>query len=657
MLFSRAPLSLITHHSSKKGEIVMAKAVGIDLGTTNSVVAVMEADAPTVIVNSEGGRVTPSVVAFTKTGEQIVGQIAKRQAALNPERTIYSIKRFMGRKYSEVAEELKQVPYKVVAGPNDAVRIDIDGKLYSPEEISSRVLRKLVDDATKYLGEKVKDVVITVPAYFNDAQRQATKDAGQIAGLNVLRIINEPTAAALAYGLDKKKHETILVFDLGGGTFDVSILEVGDGVFEVKSTAGDTHLGGDDFDKRIVDWLVDEFKKDQGIDLSKDRQAVQRLTEAAEKAKIELSSAMETEINLPFITADATGPRHLLLKLTRAKFEQLTRDLIERTMAPVKQAIADAKITEKDLEEVILVGGSTRIPAVKELVKRLTAGKEPNQSVNPDEVVAVGAAIQAGVLTGEVKDVLLLDVTPLSLGVETLGGVMTKLIERNSTIPSRKTEIFSTAADNQPAVDIHVLQGERELARDNRTLGQFKLEGIAPAPRGTPQVEVTFDIDANGILNVTAKDLGSGKEQKITISGSTSLDKAEIDRMIRDAEQHAVEDRQRRELVEARNTADSLAYSVERAISDMGDRVPAHERARAESLISEIRSAVKDESVPIDRLRQLTSDLQQISHSLASAAYGGQASAAGAGAGGGGGTSRGGGGGDDEVIDAEYTPK
>jgi len=634
----------------------MAKAVGIDLGTTNSVVAVMEADAPTVIVNSEGGRVTPSVVAFTKTGEQIVGQIAKRQAALNPERTIYSIKRFMGRKYSEVTEELKQVPYKVVAGPNDAVRIDIDGKLYSPEEISSRVLRKLVDDATKYLGEKVKDVVITVPAYFNDAQRQATKDAGQIAGLNVLRIINEPTAAALAYGLDKKNHETILVFDLGGGTFDVSILEVGDGVFEVKSTAGDTHLGGDDFDKRVVDWLVDEFKKDQGIDLSKDRQAVQRLTEAAEKAKIELSSAMETEINLPFITADATGPRHLLLKLTRAKFEQLTHDLIERTMAPVKQAIADAKITEKDLEEVILVGGSTRIPAVKELVKRLTAGKEPNQSVNPDEVVAIGAAIQAGVLTGEVKDVLLLDVTPLSLGVETLGGVMTRLIERNSTIPSRKTEIFSTAADNQPAVDIHVLQGERELARDNRTLGQFKLEGIAPGPRGTPQIEVTFDIDANGILNVTAKDLGSGKEQKITISGSTSLDKAEIDRMIRDAEQHAVEDRQRRELVEARNTADSLAYSVERAISDMGDRVPAHERARAESLISDIRSAVKNESTSIDRLRQLTSDLQQVSHSLASAAYGAKqarreraqaavaerADVAAA---------------DDDVIDAEYTPK
>lgn len=634
----------------------MAKAVGIDLGTTNSVVAVMEADAPTVIVNSEGGRVTPSVVAFTKTGERIVGQIAKRQAALNPERTIYSIKRFMGRKYSEVTEELKQVPYKVVAGPNDAVRIDIDGKLYSPEEISSRILRKLADDATKYLGEKVKDVVITVPAYFNDAQRQATKDAGQIAGLNVLRIINEPTSAALAYGLDKKKNETILVFDLGGGTFDVSILEVGDGVFEVKSTAGDTHLGGDDFDKRVVDWLVEEFKKDQGIDLSKDRQALQRLTEAAEKAKIELSAAMETEINLPFITADATGPRHLLLKLTRARFEQLTHDLIERTMAPVKQAIADAKITDKDLEEVILVGGSTRIPAVKELVRRLTGGKEPNQSVNPDEVVAVGAAIQAGVLTGEVKDVLLLDVTPLSLGVETLGGVMTKLIERNSTIPARKSEIFSTAADNQPAVDIHVLQGERELARDNRTLGQFKLEGIAPAPRGTAKIEVTFDLDANGILNVSAKDMASGKEQKITISGSTSLDKGEIDRMIRDAEQHAVEDRQRRELVEARNAADSLAYSVERAINDMGDRVPPHERARAESLISDIRTAVKDESTPIDRLRQLTSDLQQVSHSLASAAYSEQASAAGAGAGGGG-TSGSGGGSDDDVIDAEYTPK
>ncbi len=501
----------------------MGKAVGIDLGTTNSVVAVMEGGKPTVIVNSEGSRLTPSVVAFTKTGERLVGQLAKRQAVLNAENTIYSVKRFIGRRYSEVQSEIKNVPYKVVAGPNDAVRFLIQGKQYSPEEISSSILRKLVDDAAKYLGEKVTDTVITVPAYFNDAQRQATKDAGKIAGLNVLRIINEPTAAALAYGLDKKKNERILVFDLGGGTFDVSILDVGDGVFEVRATSGDTHLGGDDFDKRIVDWVAEEFLKSNGIDLRKDRQALQRLTEAAEKAKIELSGTVETTISLPFVTADANGPKHLETKLTRAKFEQLTADLVERCVGPVKQALADAKIGERELDEVILVGGATRMPAVQALVRRLTGGKEPNQSVNPDEVVAVGAAIQAGVLAGEVKGVVLLDVTPLSLGLETLGGVMTKLIERNTTIPTRKTETFSTAAENQTAVDIKVLQGERELAQENRTLGNFRLEGIRPAPRGAAQIEVTFDIDANGILTVTAKDKDTGKEQKITISGSTQL--------------------------------------------------------------------------------------------------------------------------------------
>jgi len=596
----------------------MAKAVGIDLGTTNSVVAIIEGGQPTVIINSEGSRLTPSVVAFTKSGERLVGQIAKRQSVLNAENTIYSAKRFIGRRYSEVQSEIKNVPYKVMAGANDAVRFEIAGKQYAPEEISAQVLRKLAEDASKYLGEKVNDAVVTVPAYFNDAQRQATKDAGKIAGLNVLRIINEPTAAALAYGLDKKKNETILVFDLGGGTFDVSLLDVGDGVFEVRATSGDTHLGGDDFDKRIVDWVAQEFQREQGIDLRKDRQALQRLIEAAEKAKIELSSAVETTISLPFVTADATGPKHLEMKLTRAKFEQLTADLVERCVGPVKQALSDAKISERDIDEVILVGGATRMPAVQALVRRLTGGKEANQSVNPDEVVAVGAAIQAGVLAGEVKNVLLLDVTPLSLGVETLGGVMTKLIERNTTVPTRKSETFSTAEDNQSAVEIHVLQGERELARDNRTLGHFRLEGIRPAPRGAPQIEVTYDIDANGILTVTAKDNESGKEQKITISGSTQLSKEEIDRMVTDAQSHSEEDRRRREEVEARNTADSMAYQVERQIQELGDRVPLNEKARAEQLISQIRELVKNNSSDVSRLRQLTSDLQQVGYGLSS---------------------------------------
>ena len=629
----------------------MAKAIGIDLGTTNSVVAVMEGGKPTVIINSEGSRLTPSVVAFTKTGERLVGQIAKRQAVLNAENTIYSAKRFIGRRYSEVQSEIKNVPYKVTSGQNDAVRFELMGKPYAPEEISALVLRKLVDDAAKYLGEKVSDAVITVPAYFNDAQRQATKDAGKIAGLNVLRIINEPTAASLAYGLDKKKNETILVFDLGGGTFDVSILDVGDGVFEVHSTAGDTHLGGDDFDKRLVDWLAEEFQRDQGIDLRKDRQALQRLTEAAEKAKIELSSAVETTLSLPFVTADASGPKHLEMKLTRAKFEQLTADLVERCVGPVQRAIADAKISERDIDEVILVGGATRIPAVQALVRRLTGGKEPNQSVNPDEVVAVGAAIQAGVLAGEVKNVLLLDVTPLSLGVETLGGVMTKLIERNTTIPVRKSETFSTAEDNQAAVDIHVLQGERELARDNRTLGNFRLEGIRPAPRGAAQIEVAFDIDANGILTVTAKDKGSGKEQKITISGSTQLAAEEIDRMVADAQAHSEEDRKRREEVEARNTADSVAYQVERQLRDLGGQVPLNEKARAEQLIGEIRELVKNNSADVARLRQLSSDLQQVAYGLSSASGGGQTGAPGGQPGGSSGSRPGG---DDDVIDAEF---
>src|SRR5499427_6920880 len=632
----------------------MAKAVGIDLGTTNSVVAVMEGGNPTVIINNEGNRLTPSVVGFAKTGERLVGQLARRQAVLNPENTIYSAKRFIGRRYEEVQDEIKNVPFKVVSGPSSAVRFDIQDKQYAPEEISAMVLRKLVEDAAKYLGEKVTDAVITVPAYFNDAQRTATRDAGKIAGLNVLRIINEPTAAALAYGLDKKTSETVLVFDLGGGTFDVSILEVGDGVFEVKATAGDTHLGGDDFDKRVVDWLAEEFRREQSIDQRQDRQALQRLTEAAEKAKIELSSVVETTISLPFITADATGPRHLEMRLTRAKFEQLTADLVERCAGPVQQALADAKLTARDLDEVVLVGGSTRIPAVQALVRRLTGGKEPNQSVNPDEVVAVGAAIQAGVLAGEVQDVVLLDVTPLSLGVETLGSVMTKLIERNTTIPVRRAETFSTAEDHQSAVDIHVLQGERELARDNRTLGHFRLEGITPAPRGMAQIDVSFDIDANGILTVTARDKTTGKEQSITISGSTQLSKEEIDRMVADAQRHAAEDRRQHEAVEARNQADTVAYQVERQLHDLGDRAPMHERARAEQMIQEIRQLVKDQSTDMARLRQLSSDLQQLATGLAAGGYA-QETAGSAGRAGQNGRQRGGA--SDEVIDAEFRPR
>ncbi|GIV67496.1 molecular chaperone DnaK [Caldilinea sp.] len=627
----------------------MGKIIGIDLGTTNSVVAVMEGGTPTVIPNAEGSRTTPSVVAFNKNGERLVGITAKRQAIVNPENTIYSVKRLMGRRFDdpETQKVRKMVPYAIVEGPNGDARVSIPvkNKVYTPQEISAMILAKLKRDAESYLGEEVKQAVITVPAYFNDSQRQATKDAGQIAGLEVLRIINEPTAAALAYGLDKKKDETILVFDLGGGTFDVSVLEVGDGVIEVKATNGDTLLGGDDWDERIVRWLIDEFKKEQGIDLSTDRQALQRLREAAEKAKIELSTVTQTEINLPFITADSTGPKHLVMTLTRAKFEQLTADLLERCKQPFFNALKDAGLTAKDLDEVVLVGGSTRMPMVQELVRQLT-GKEPHKGVNPDEVVAVGAAVQAGVLGGEVSDVLLLDVTPLSLGLETLGGVMTVLIPRNTTIPTRKTEIFSTAADNQTAVDIHILQGERPLAKDNKTLGTFRLDGIPPAPRGVPQIEVTFDIDASGILHVTAKDKATGKEQSVKITASTNLSKEEVERLVREAKQHEEEDRRQRELIDARNTADNLIYVTEKTLRELGDKVPVNDRATIENLVEELKQ-VKD-SNDLARIRSLTERLQQATNALAQQMY---AQSGGPGAGSTGGQRPGS---DEDVVEGEY---
>ncbi|MDZ4340575.1 MAG: molecular chaperone DnaK [candidate division NC10 bacterium] len=596
----------------------MAKVIGIDLGTTNSVMAVMEGGEPNVIPNAEGSRLTPSVVAFSKDGERLVGQVAKRQAITNSENTIFSIKRFMGRRYDEVLHEIKLVPYRVVGGPAGDARVEIRGKQHSPPEISAMILQKLKTDAEAYLGEKVTKAVITVPAYFNDSQRQATKDAGMVAGLEVLRIINEPTAAALAYGLDKKKDQKIAVFDLGGGTFDISVLEIGEGVFEVKATNGDTHLGGDDFDQRIIDWIVAEFKKDQGIDLGKDRMGLQRLKEAAEKAKCELSTTVETEINLPFITADASGPKHLSMKLTRAKLEQLVEDLIERTLGPMRQCLEDAKLRAEQIDEVILVGGQTRMPRVQQAVRDLF-GKEPHKGVNPDEVVAIGAAIQAGVLAGEVRDVVLLDVTPLSLGIETLGGVMTRLIERNTTIPTRKSETFTTAADNQTSVEIHVLQGEREMARDNRALGRFHLVGIPPAPRGIPQIEVTFDIDANGILNVGAKDTATGKEQKITITHSSGLGKDEIDRMVREADSHAAEDKNRRQEVEARNQLDSLVYTAEKMLNENREKIPVAELSAIEAALQEGKKAL--ESANAEQIRGAIEHITKASHKMAEAMY------------------------------------
>ena len=598
----------------------MSKIIGIDLGTTNSVVAVMEGGEPTVITTAEGSRLLPSVVAFNKNGERMVGQVAKRQAVVNPDNTVYSIKRFMGRHYDEVETERKMVSYNVVKGPaGDArVQIPVTNREYSPQEISAMILGKLKADAEAYLGESVTKAVITVPAYFNDSQRQATKDAGKIAGLEVLRIINEPTSAALAYGLDKKKNETILVFDLGGGTFDVSVLDVGEGVIEVRATNGDTHLGGDDWDEHIVHWIADEFKKDNGIDLRQDRQALQRLREAAEKAKIELSSVAETEINLPYVTADTSGPKHLQMKLSRAKFEQLTEDLVARLRGPFSAALKDANLGANDIDEVVLVGGATRMPMVQEMVRSLTK-KEPHKGVNPDEVVAVGASIQAGVLGGDVKDVLLLDVTPLSLGVETLGGVMTTLIERNTTIPVKKSEVFSTAEDSQTAVDVHVLQGERPMAADNMSLGRFRLEGIPPAPRGIPQVEVTFDIDANGIINVTARDKATSREQKVTITASTNLNKGEIDRMVQEARQNEAADRKQRELVEARNNADSLAYQTEKTLTELEDKVPANERQNIQGKIDDLREAVKGDDT--DKIKRLSEDLQNAFYALSQQLY------------------------------------